>query len=312
MYLINTYGPSETSVNAAISHKLLPDSDASNIGFGVACKLWVVDPANHHLLAPIGAVGELLVEGPILARCYLGDEAETSQAFISDTAWQQDEILCRRDVSGSARRLYKTGDLVRYNIDGSLNFLGRRDAQIKVRGYRIERQEVEHHIRSIPGVEHVAVFDGKEGFCKGKLVAVMSLHQDDEDAGKENCGNETDNLWELYEPHNLAETARIELSMRRQLASPLPSYMIPDLLILTKSLPLLVSYKVDLKTIARAVYDIDEAIFRRLSNPSVKENGIKVGGTELEERLRQIWSEVLDMDKGVLYTSKTLFGSNEN
>ncbi|KAL0943845.1 nonribosomal peptide synthetase [Colletotrichum truncatum] len=308
VYLINTYGPSEASVNSAISSRLLPGSEASNIGRGVACRLWVVEPENHDLLAPIGAVGELLVNGPILARGYLGDELETSRAFVSDLVWQQDEVLRRLWSNDDAYRLYKTGDLVRYNTDGSLNFLGRRDAQIKVRGYRIERQEIEHHFLSINKVEHVAVFDGKEGLCKGKLVAVVGLRQDGEGASKPHPGNATGDLWELYEPHNLAETAKIEQYVRQRLASPLPSYMIPDLILLTKRVPLLVSYKVDLKTTTRAVYDMDETLFRRASNPGgSKDNSAKAVGTELEESLRKIWSEVLEIDRATFGLNDSFF-----
>ncbi|OHW99120.1 peptide synthetase [Colletotrichum incanum] len=299
-YLINTYGPSEASVNAAISHRLILDSDASNIGFGVGCKLWVVDPANHNLLAPIGAVGELLIDGPILASGYFGDDAETSGVFVSDVAWQQEKIFSGIEGEcGATPRLYKTGDLVRYNVDGSLNFLGRRDAQIKVRGYRIERQEIEHQIRSIPGLEHVAVFDGKEGRCKGKLVAVVSLRQSDDNSGTKDREHSSSDLWQLYEPEQIAETARFEQSIRRHLASPLPSYMIPDLLLIAKRLPLLVSYKVDLKTLERAVYDMDNATFRRVNNPGVKVNSNKKPGTDLEERLRLIWGKVLEVDEGM-------------
>jgi len=300
-YLINTYGPSEASVNAAISHELLPDSDASNIGSAVGCRLWVVDPANHNLLAPIGAIGELLIDGPILASGYLGDDAETSRAFVSNLDWQRDKEFCSLENGCSAaRRFYKTGDLVRYNADGSLNFLGRRDTQIKIRGCRIERQEVEHHIRSVPGLEHITVFEGKEGLCKGKLVAVMSLCQSDDGAGRKDDNNAAGNLWQLYEPHKVAETARLEQSIRRQLASPLPTYMIPDVLLITKRLPLLVSYKVDLKTIERAVYDMDKDTFRRATEPhSIKGVNVKVAGTDLEERLRHIWGNVLEMDEGM-------------
>lgn len=299
-YLINTYGPSEASVNAAISHRLLSDSDASNIGFAVGCGLWVVDPANDNLLAPIGAVGELLIDGPILAKGYLGDDSATSRAFVKNLDWQKDKVLYfLEDESNSTRKLYKTGDLVRYNTDGSLNFLGRRDTQIKIRGYRIERQEVEHHIRAIPGLEHVAVFDGKEGFCKGKLVAVVSVCQNDGRAEKRGDGDISSSIWQLYESSKVAETTHLEENIRRQLASPLPKYMIPEVLLITKRLPLLVSYKVDLKTIERAVYDMDEDTLHRVTEPHSKKTvNAKVPGTDIEECVRQIWAKVLEVDEG--------------
>ncbi|CAA9965191.1 Peptide synthetase [Pyrenophora teres f. maculata] len=308
-YLINTYGPSEASVNAAISHQLFPDSDASNIGFAVGCRLWIVDPVNENLLAPIGAVGELLIDGPILANGYLRDDAATSSAFVSNLDWQKDELFRGLvDRCNTVRKFYKTGDLVRYNSDGSLNFLGRRDAQIKIRGYRIERQEVEHHIRSIPGLEHVAVFDGKEGFCKGKLIAVVSVCHEANGADERGDGDASNSLWQLYEPSKIAETAHLEQQIRRQLASPLPKYMIPDVLLITRRLPLLVSYKVDLKTIERAVYDMDQDTFRRANEPHwVNEINPEVDGTDLEKRVRQIWAKVLDVNEADINLDSSFF-----
>ncbi|EFQ91531.1 hypothetical protein PTT_11622 [Pyrenophora teres f. teres 0-1] len=308
-YLINTYGPSEASVNAAISHQLFPDSDASNIGFAVGCRLWIVDPVNENLLAPIGAVGELLIDGPILANGYLRDDAATSSAFVSNLDWQKDELFRGLvDRCNTVRKFYKTGDLVRYNSDGSLNFLGRRDAQIKIRGYRIERQEVEHHIRSIPGLEHVAVFDGKEGFCKGKLIAVVSVCHEANGADERGDGDASNSLWQLYEPSKIAETAHLEQQIRCQLASPLPKYMIPDVLLITRRLPLLVSYKVDLKTIERAVYDMDQDTFRRANEPHwVNEINPEVDGTDLEKRVRQIWAKVLDVNEADINLDSSFF-----
>ena len=83
----------------------------------------MVDPANDQLLSPIGSVGELLLEGGILARGYLHDEIKTKCAFISDPTWLPKE---------EGRRLYRTGDLVRYLPDGTLIYEGRKGTQIKL------------------------------------------------------------------------------------------------------------------------------------------------------------------------------------
>ncbi|TVY85160.1 Nonribosomal peptide synthetase, partial [Lachnellula suecica] len=113
------YGPSECSINSLWNGDLGGSTEATNIGKSIGSVSWVVEPSNHDLLAPIGCVGELLIEGPILARGYLDDPHKTSEAFIYDPAW----------TSGNNRRLYKTGDLVRYNSDGSTTYLGRKDTQ---------------------------------------------------------------------------------------------------------------------------------------------------------------------------------------
>jgi acyl-CoA synthetase (AMP-forming)/AMP-acid ligase II len=107
---------------------------------------WVVDQTDHERLVPIGAVGELLIEGPIVGRGYLNNPERTAAAFIDPPAWLREFRGENSDIQGS-RRLYKTGDLVQYAADGSLRFVRRKDTQVKLRGQRIELGEVEHHAR---------------------------------------------------------------------------------------------------------------------------------------------------------------------
>jgi non-ribosomal peptide synthetase component F len=96
------------------------NSDPKNIGFPISSHAWVVKPDDFHSLVPIGCVGELLIEGPIVGRGYLNDEQKTSQAFIHSVAWANDRRF----------RGYLTGDLVVQNPDGSLNIVGRKDSQV--------------------------------------------------------------------------------------------------------------------------------------------------------------------------------------
>ncbi|KAE8832034.1 hypothetical protein HRS9139_06276 [Pyrenophora teres f. teres] len=121
-------------------------------------------------------------------------------------------------------------------------------------------------------------------------------------------GDASNSLWQLYEPSKIAETAHLEQQIRRQLASPLPKYMIPDVLLITRRLPLLVSYKVDLKTIERAVYDMDQDTFRRANEPHwVNEINPEVDGTDLEKRVRQIWAKVLDVNEADINLDSSFF-----
>ncbi|CAI6092442.1 unnamed protein product [Clonostachys chloroleuca] len=111
-----------------------PDNVAiGSIGKGIGVNTWVVDVVSGRSLVPVGGVGELLLEGPSVGPGYLGDPEKTSEVFIEDPAW-----LARGDAdrAGRSGRLYKTGDLVRYNQDGSLTFIGRKDAQVKIHGQR--------------------------------------------------------------------------------------------------------------------------------------------------------------------------------
>ena len=82
---------------------------------------------NHEKLVSIGAVGELLISGPILARGYLNSPEQTTQAFIEDPLWAQSFPKGAAYVS----RFYKTGDLARFNSDGTIHFVGRKDTQVR-------------------------------------------------------------------------------------------------------------------------------------------------------------------------------------
>ncbi|KAI9898795.1 hypothetical protein N3K66_007155 [Trichothecium roseum] len=140
--LINGFGPAETSPLTVINNKATDALASTRIGKGVGVVTWVVDPVDHGRLSPMGSIGELLLEGPLLGDGYLNDEEKTKQAFVNDPEWL---------LHGSSRqpgrqgRLYKTGDLVRYNNDGSLSYIGRKDTQVKIRGQRVELGEVERH-----------------------------------------------------------------------------------------------------------------------------------------------------------------------
>ena len=112
-----------------------------NIGRAIGGACWVVDANNIQQLAPLGSVGELLIEGPFLARGYLKDSHKTQAAFIQAPKWLSNY---RPTIS---TRMYRTGDLVRYNHDGTIHYIGRKDAQVKISGQRIELGEIEHFLR---------------------------------------------------------------------------------------------------------------------------------------------------------------------
>jgi non-ribosomal peptide synthetase component F len=110
-----------------------PTSDPKDIGFPVGCNLWVVDPENRHRRLPIGCTGELLIEGHIAARGYMGDEEKTAQAFITDVSW------AARPFRG-----YLTGDLVVQRPDGGFTIVGRKDNQVvREQSFRMELTDSE-------------------------------------------------------------------------------------------------------------------------------------------------------------------------
>lgn len=83
---------------------------------------------DHNQLVPIGCVGELLISGPILARGYLNNPEQTAEVFIENPTWSDD----RSGPAASFKRFYKTGDLAKFNSDGTIHFIGRKDTQVSV------------------------------------------------------------------------------------------------------------------------------------------------------------------------------------
>ncbi len=115
------------------------------VGYSYGARTWLVQPDCPDRLAAIGTVGELLIEGPTVSRGYLNDSDKTIAAYIQNPPWL---LQGAPNHPGSLGTLYKTGDLLRYNSDGSLDFLGRKDGMVKLRGQRIELAEVEYHVQA--------------------------------------------------------------------------------------------------------------------------------------------------------------------
>ena len=117
--------------------------------------MWLVKPGCPDRLAAIGAIGELLIEGPTVSQGYFADADKTTAAYIKDPPWLLQGTSTHPGRSGT---LYKTGDLLRYNSDGTFDFIGRKDGMIKLRGQRIELAEVEYHVRVC--LEDASLYDG--------------------------------------------------------------------------------------------------------------------------------------------------------
>ena len=159
--LANHYGPTEVTVDASRFDCSQPFAGQTTpIGRPIAnTNIFVLDEAGERV--PRGIIGEIHVASPGLARGYLNDVARTAEMFIE------------RDIDGVLRRLYKTGDLGRYDHDGLLHFHGRRDRQIKVRGNRVEVEEIVGVLASHPDIAGAAirlVQTAREG---GRLVAYI-------------------------------------------------------------------------------------------------------------------------------------------
>lgn len=158
--IVSLYGPCECTPNSTINCNPRTPQEATNMGKGIGLVTWIVEPDNHDSLSQLGCVGELLLKGSLVGRGYLGDPAKTKAAFIEDPVWL---LRGTPGQPGRRGRLYKTCDLVHYNDDGSLTFCGRKDAQVKIQGQRVELGEIEHVLRSHESVDDaVAVLQQDE------------------------------------------------------------------------------------------------------------------------------------------------------
>jgi amino acid adenylation domain-containing protein len=144
----NCFGPTEaTGVSISYRVPMIP-SEGEKVPIGLPCKkgmeAFLID--ENGSLVPPGEVGEILLAGPGLSSGYWNDPDRTEAAFINYPV-----------ESGELVRAYCTGDLARYGEDGNLEFMGRKDRQVKIMGYRIELGDIEHHLMMLDGVEEAFV-----------------------------------------------------------------------------------------------------------------------------------------------------------
>ncbi|MGE0866397.1 MAG: amino acid adenylation domain-containing protein, partial [Vicinamibacterales bacterium] len=171
---------------------------------------YVVDRAMA--LQPIGAVGELLIGGDAVALGYHNRPELTAAAFVPDP------------FGANGATLYRTGDIVRRDADGDIEFIGRRDSQVKLRGFRIEPGEVESALRQFPGLDD----------------ALVMVHQDEATG---------DRRLIAYLAFQQPPARTIELEVRNHLRPLLPGYMIPSVFMVLEKLPLNANGKVDRKAL---------------------------------------------------------------
>lgn len=295
--LVNGYGPTEASVASVLNSNVTPDTDCKNIGLPIGVRAWLVDPENHDELVPVGCPGELLLEGPSLARCYVNNPQKTNESFIYDPTWTKFDA-----ERGTNRRFYKTGDLVRYNSDtGSLNYIGRKDTQVKVHGQRIELGEIENQLSTDAHVTHCSVFFPKSGFSKGRLAAVIS-----------SVGLLADQSESDLEPLRLissSEKAKIVPGIRERLSARLPTYMVPSVWLCVEALPLLPSGKLDRKGIASWVGGMEnDPDIANANTASVTEGEMSQPANEIEEALAAVYSRVLNIPQNHVSLNESFLG----
>ncbi len=207
--LWNLYGPTELTANATAA--LITDPEALTIGRGIAgARAYVVDA--HGELVPVGVPGELVVGGPGVAHGYLHRPGLTAARFVPDPYGEE-----------PGARLYRTGDRVRWRVEGQLEFLGRLDDQVKVRGFRVEPGEVECALLRHPQVEQAAVV-AREGRLAAYVVPA-------------------------------AGAAPSAATLRDFLARSLSAHLIPSAFVALSALPLTPTGKLDRRALPDPTYE---------------------------------------------------------
>ncbi|HYH82114.1 MAG TPA: amino acid adenylation domain-containing protein, partial [Longimicrobium sp.] len=238
--LFNLYGPSEYTTYATWT-RVAPAEGAVSIGRPLAnTRVYLLD--QHGRPAPLGVAGELCLGGAGLARGYLGRPALTAEQFVPDP------------FGPAGARLYRTGDRARWAAGGELEFLGRIDHQVKVRGFRVEPGEIEAVLLRHPAVREAAVAVRAEGGPGARLVAYVAAHGDAPAAGE----------------------------LRAWVRERLPEFMVPHGFVFLPALPLTPSGKIDRKALPAPPAELPA------DAASIAPR------TPAEAALAAIWAEVLE------------------
>ncbi|MCS7475572.1 non-ribosomal peptide synthetase [Umezawaea endophytica] len=244
--LVNCWGPTETttfSVCGVYTRGTVP-SGALPLGSPlVNTQVWVLDQAG--LPVPVGSSGELYVSGPCLARGYLGRPGLSAERFVPHPF-------------RAGERLYRTGDRGRWSIDGRVEFFGRTDHMVKVRGYRVELGEVEAALREHPDLRECVVVTRANTTAGIDLVGYAVM-----DGAAPTSGE-----------------------LRTWLGQRLPSYMVPRLFVFLDELPLTPRAKIDRRALPEP---------KEIRQDDAEEFVPPVGA--VEELLAEIWQRVLDVDR---------------
>jgi acyl carrier protein len=207
-------------------------------------------------------VGELYLGGICVGRGYLHDEQRTAQSFIPDPFSDEPDA-----------RLYKTGDLARYLADGALEFLGRMDHQIKIRGHRVELGEIEMALKQHPSIMDLVVVARKDSTEDQRLVAYVVLHKD-----------------------YLATTVN---DLQNYLMKQLPAYMVPSAIVFLEALPLNSNGKIDRKKLPSPE-----------STRLEQEKQLVAPRNSVEEAVVASWSKVLGIQQISIYDDFFMLGGD--
>ncbi len=215
--VVNTYGPTETTVNATAfvfsrDGRVFPNliSEKNSVPIGRPASGTRVYVLNGDRLSGIGVPGELCIAGVQVSQGYYKRPELTAEKFVKDPFFEG--------------RMYRSGDMARFLADGNLEFLGRLDAQVKLRGFRIELQEIEASMRLVPGIKNSACVVVKNAAGEDALCGYYVEKETGKISGEE---------------------------LRKALEEILPSYMVPQFLISLTELPVTINGKLDRRALPK-------------------------------------------------------------
>ncbi|RAK74444.1 acetyl-CoA synthetase-like protein [Aspergillus fijiensis CBS 313.89] len=259
------YGPCECAVVAAVVRGAHSETD---LGAPSGCRLWIVDRDDPNRLCGSGETGELVIEGSIVGRGYLADRARSREFFIAPPAWMR---ALNVDPVG---RLYRTGDMARYDEQGKLWFRGRQDSQVKVNGQRLELGEVEARLQTELQCLREDVF----------CVLAMLI------AGHTGGGGPGEKRGPVLMAQRRFDA--MVVAMRSRLRASLPAYAIPSLYIPIRSVPVTVNGKTDRERLLAILAQLPASEARRFTGPSSTDaRALTLTGPE--KQLRDAWAAVL-------------------
>ncbi|OJJ07234.1 hypothetical protein ASPVEDRAFT_201887 [Aspergillus versicolor CBS 583.65] len=286
--LFNAWGPCETSTISTLAELDPASAYPTTIGTPVGSAVWIVDRADSDKLVPIGAVGEMLVEGPGVGRGYYKNPTQTASRFISAP-----QFVPKRQ--GGPNRAYLTGDLARFNADGSIAFLGRQDNQVKIRGQRFELEEIEQVLRRHQCVRDIAMQVVKSPVQNREdLIACVALTWDSSDQSYPRHRDDPEVV-----QVGLNESSRLQLrNVQDFTVSCLPPYMVPTAWVVVNHLPKSASTKLDRARIRRWLEELDLSLARSLAREAEGDtysHALTPPVTPAESVMQAAWCSVLGL-----------------
>ncbi|MBV9914285.1 MAG: amino acid adenylation domain-containing protein, partial [Sinobacteraceae bacterium] len=265
--LENLYGPTEAAID--VTHWACLGGGLHEVPIGRPIwntRIYVLD--GGLAAVPAGVTGELYIAGAGLARGYLGRAGLTAERFVADP------------FGPAGSRMYRSGDLARWRADGVLEFMGRADAQVKLRGFRIEPGEIEAALLRHERVAQAAVVAREEEGSEKRLIAYVALRGEGHGTVQESR-QQGEGESALRSAQSSAQTSDLGSELRGHVAGLLPDYMVPSAFVVLERLPLTPNGKLDRRALPAPVVQVS--------------TGARGPRTPQEEILCALFAEVLGL-----------------